>query len=375
MTTQDNLSDIQNRVSSEIQAGRKSIRTDSYTMSIGEVISLYESGDILLNPAFQRLFRWKDEQKTKWIESILIGIPIPEIFVAQRSDGIWIVVDGVQRLSTIYQLVGVLEGETPLTLETCQYIPSVEGLTWSKLPKSTQREFHRSRVTINILYSLHPNDKEGQYELFKRLNTGGTELTDQEVRNCIILMEDEDFFNKLTDLKDFKPFKKSIKLTERKTQEELEREIILRMYIGYEDLVNFDHYEPISRSIMSDFIDKETINVIRNGDIDRFSTVFKKTFSKIENSIGKDFAKKYKDNKFSGEFNISTFEALSVGIAHNIDSILSSGDDELYEKIKEFHQLDDVEKFMGRGVKPLARYKDLLKVSKDFFSENYAPKP
>ena len=100
----------------ELKEARKFIKTDSYSMSIGEIINLYRDKELILNPAFQRLFRWNDEQKTKFIESILIGIPIPQIFVAQQAGGIWSIVDGVQRISTLLQLTGNLDYKEPLIL-------------------------------------------------------------------------------------------------------------------------------------------------------------------------------------------------------------------------------------------------------------------
>src|SRR5437867_2884886 len=95
----------------EIDVMRKEIRTDSYSMSIGEWISLYEKDEIDIHPEFQRFFRWTDLQKTRLIESILLGIPIPPVFVSQREDGVWDVVDGLQRLSSIYQFAGILTDE------------------------------------------------------------------------------------------------------------------------------------------------------------------------------------------------------------------------------------------------------------------------
>ena len=85
----------------QVEEKRKEIFTDSYPMSIGELVNLYKDGDLEINPAFQRFFRWTDLQKTRLIESILLGIPIPSIFVAQRDDGVWDLVDGLQRISTI----------------------------------------------------------------------------------------------------------------------------------------------------------------------------------------------------------------------------------------------------------------------------------
>lgn len=79
-----------------IDERRREIRTDGYPVSIGEWISLYENSELDIHPEFQRFFRWTNTQKTLLIESILLGIPIPSIFVSQRADGVWDVVDGLQ---------------------------------------------------------------------------------------------------------------------------------------------------------------------------------------------------------------------------------------------------------------------------------------
>src|SRR5690348_14042062 len=96
---------------SEIDRVRTEIKTDGYDLSIGEWMSIYERGELDIHPEFQRFFRWDQYQKTALIESIMLGIPIPLIFVAQRPDGIWDVIDGLQRLSTIFQFAGILKSE------------------------------------------------------------------------------------------------------------------------------------------------------------------------------------------------------------------------------------------------------------------------
>ena len=90
---------------------RKNFISESYPMSIGEIINLYKDKELILNPEFQRYFRWSQTQKSKFIESIILGIPTPSIFVFQREDGIWELVDGLQRISTILEYVNELMDE------------------------------------------------------------------------------------------------------------------------------------------------------------------------------------------------------------------------------------------------------------------------
>ena len=89
----------------EILAARKKVVTDGYEMSLGEIINLYKDEELVIDPVFQRLYRWDDERKTRFIESLILGIPVPPIFVYQRDNGVWELIDGLQRLSTV--LLGI----------------------------------------------------------------------------------------------------------------------------------------------------------------------------------------------------------------------------------------------------------------------------
>ena len=114
----------------EITRRRQEIFSDGYSMSVGELISMYEHDELDLHPQFQRFFRWTNLQKSRLIESLLLGIPVPSIFVSQRTDGVWDVIDGLQRLSTILQFVGILKDENgnlkePLYLTATDYLPSL----------------------------------------------------------------------------------------------------------------------------------------------------------------------------------------------------------------------------------------------------------
>tara|TARA_R110002072_G_scaffold33030_11_gene100283 strand:- start:1157 stop:2257 length:1101 start_codon:yes stop_codon:yes gene_type:complete len=364
-----NIEEIQETIQAEIASARKTIKTDDYSMSIGELINLYKDGEITLNPAFQRLFRWEDEQKTKLIESILIGIPIPEIFVAQKGDGTWHVVDGVQRLSTIFQLVGELKDSAPLKLTLCKYIPSLEERLWVELPTSTQREFKKSKIKVNII--LTENSDEAQYELFQRLNTGGTELSEQEVRNCLMLMIRPDFYEKINSLKNYDNYLDCIKpLKDHQLEKEFHMELILRMMIGLEGNTDFRKYEPISKAVISYFIDQETIRLMKSLNIDDFEIIFKRTFDKLKSTLGDSAFKKFDPdrNSFSGPFNVSTFEMIATGIAKNIDTIENKGNDDIEQKIKDIYSQQTVQESLSRGIKPIKRFKDLTAFSKEYFS-------
>ena len=93
---------MENSLQKEIDLMAKSIKTDNYPMSIGGLANLYLDGDLQINPIYQRMFRWDITQQSALIESILLNIPIPPVYVYQNEKGKWNLIDGQQRLSTIF---------------------------------------------------------------------------------------------------------------------------------------------------------------------------------------------------------------------------------------------------------------------------------
>jgi len=362
----------------ELELGRKEIKTDSYAMSIGEIINLYKEGELELTPAYQRLFRWEDEQKSKFIESILLGIPLPPIFVAQKEGSKWSIVDGLQRVSTILQLTGDLVQIDPLTqkpkpktvlkLTTTKKLPSLEGLTWETLNDDIKRNIKRAKFAINII--LTENSIQAQYELFQRLNTGGLHLEPQEIRNCLIIMLDEPFYEKLNKLKEYGNFKNSLKLQEVKLDIEFHMELILRYFISKHDNIEFKKYK-LSSTLLSEFIDDETIKLIEDPtfDLEKETKIFKRTFDFLYQSMGEDIFKKYNKNKkeLEGAFSLSSFEAITSGIAINIAKYEKMPEKKFKDLIIKMHSDAEFIENSKRGIKALSRIKGMLDFSKKYF--------
>ena len=358
------------KLSKELELGRKEIKTDSYSMSIGEIINLFKEGEIELTPAYQRLFRWEDEQKSKFIESILLGIPLPPIFVAQKEGGKWSIVDGLQRISTILQLTGDLTNKDPLELTTTKKLPSLEGFTWQTLPEETKRLLKRAKFGVNII--LTENSIQAQYELFQRLNTGGLHLEAQEIRNCLIIMLNEPFYNELSLLKEFSDFKKILSLQEGKFEIEYHTELLLRYFILKIGNIDYTKYKS-STILLSEFIDNETVKLVEDSNFklkDEEDT-FKKTFEFLFKSLGENTFKKYNEEKgkFEGAFLESSFEAIAPGVSINIDKIAKLSKEEFQKKIIELYKQPDYQKYCARGIKAIPRMKGLSEFSKTYFSK------
>ena len=311
----------------QIDKFRSEIRTDGYPMSIGEWLSLYENDEIDIHPEFQRFYRWNLEQKSRLIESILLGIPIPPIFVSQRKDGVWDVVDGLQRLSTIDQFVGILKGENgdvlpPLALEGTEYLPALDNKVWEcdanpEMAFDTEQRLLLKRSKISASIILRESDARAKFDLFQRLNTGGSSLTQQEVRNCILVMLNRDLYNWLRELAGYEAFQECIGLSDRPILEQYDLELALR-FIIFSD-ISFDKLSAIGD--VGAFLTESMISLAEDATFDRASAEgrFKATFDLLLEAAGDDAFSRYSPerDRFLGGFILSAFEVIAFGLAYN----------------------------------------------------------
>lgn len=98
-------------ISAEIQKYRQEIKSERMDMSFGEIINMYRDKEIIISPEYQRAFRWDEQRQSDFIESILLGIPFPSIFVATNPDGKWELIDGLQRVSTVLSFFNELKDD------------------------------------------------------------------------------------------------------------------------------------------------------------------------------------------------------------------------------------------------------------------------
>ncbi|WP_449419703.1 DUF262 domain-containing protein [Phormidium nigroviride] len=362
----------------EIDKTRQEIRTDGYSMSIGEWISLYENKEIDIHPEFQRFFRWSDHQKSAFIESILLGIPIPPIFVSQRNDGIWDVIDGLQRLSTIYEFVGLLKPERQdqdtsfFTLQETTYLPSLKGKKWddpddkdNSLTQTQRLLIKRAKIAVNIVEK--ESDEMIKYELFQRLNTGGSIATPQEVRNCILLMLNKDLYDLMRSLADRESFKSCIALSDRLYEEQYDMELVLRF------ILLFDQDDASLQKLggdVSEFLTARMREMALNTNLNysHIKKAFDITFNILNQAMGDNSFKRYKSegNRFLGGFLLSAYEVVALGIGYNYQNPLPT--DQISERIKSIWSAPTYQKWSGAGVNAARRLPHLIKLGREEFS-------
>lgn len=369
-----------NSLQAEIDTTKKEITTDGYPMSIGELSSLYKDGELDIHPEFQRFFRWSITQKSKLIESILLGIPIPSIFVAQREDGVWDVVDGLQRLSTIFEFMGILREEggasvPASTLEGTKYLPSLNGKVWesedqSETFSSAQKlAFKREKIDIKIVRKESHNTFK--FELFQRLNTLGSKLSDQEVRNCLLVLVNRGFYNWLRDLSSDANFLESLALTERLIDEQYNMELAVRYLV-------FTASDPNNVRRTTDLGEYLTEHVSSMAADPQFNYAdveanFKKTFRLLKTALDDNSFNKFNVTRgtFGGAFLISAFELIAIGLGKNIRNYPEEFSRELLEeivaKVKGIWGNADYTRNSGAGFKASQRVPVIVPLGEQIF--------
>lgn len=364
------------KLDEQVKENRKKFRVDHFDMVISEYIERYNRGDLVLDPPYQRLFRWDDISQSQLIESILIGIPLPPIFVFQNEDFRWEIIDGLQRTNTLIKMLG---SNSEKIFQGCDIITELNGKKFVDLPENMQRVIRNTRIRIEVVEET--DDIFSQYLLFNRLNSNGEKLSGQETRNFLIYKLNKNFYNKLQELSGNNEFDKSknsnnyygdniflkaTHLNKERLEKQENMEYALKFFIGRElsRLEKIDRYDTTDK-----LLTKETDKYLSKYSDDYLINeyeIFKETFSIVYDVFGdnsfRHFAKRI--NSISSTFSIS------VGISFILDEIKSNYDKNQIIKIsKDFYESEKYKKITSRGYSPTARMYDLYKYSRVFFKE------
>ncbi len=359
----------------QIGTRAKEIHTDGYPMSIGEILSLYRDGDIDIHPEFQRIFRWTDQQKSSLIESILLGIPVPPIFVSQRQDGIWDVIDGVQRLSTVLQFVGLYRDESqklsePLTLLGTEYLPDLNGYRWEVagianrvFSEALRRDFKRAKLEFRIIRK--ESDANAKYDMFQRLNAG-TRLSQQEARNCLLVMLNQGMYAKLTDLSNDSKFREVCQVSEQKENEAYYQELVLRFFCQ----ADYSGPDAELREEFGEYVTtwmREAAEGFDRPDSKINVSLFERTFTLLSNTLGDDAFRRWNGNRHLGPFSIACFEFVTSGVSANIELWESRTPEQLKNRVRQIWSSAEFRDNSGTGMSPRRRVPRLIIRARSFF--------
>jgi hypothetical protein len=172
------------------------IRVSTRSFSLRNMIDMIAEGGLDLAPDFQRLQVWGQVQKVQLIESVLLQIPLPAFYFAEDATGVMQVVDGVQRLSTINDFVtGDPSRGGGFPLVGLEYLIDVKGKRFKDLPAVWKRRIHNTQIVAHVIEPSTP--PVVMYDIFRRINTGGTPLRAQEIRHCVSKQRSRAFLKEL----------------------------------------------------------------------------------------------------------------------------------------------------------------------------------
>ena len=293
--------DPQEKITEPFDPERIKIRTSP--LLVEQLISRIKHEEIDLAPDFQRLRGiWNDERRSRLIESLLLRIPIPVFYVAADEADIWSVVDGVQRMSTIYDFV---TGKFPL--KRLEYLTSLDGQKHDELPRPMQRRISETSLIVNVIEPGTP--PEVMFNVFLRINTGGMILNGQEIRHALNPGPVRNYLETLAQSSEFK------KATDDSIKEirMSDRECVLRFLAFY-----INSPEKYATNDLNGYLGKvmESINAMSSKERDGLAADFKKAMYAASDIFG-EYAFRKRTNRDDRRRPISKalFESWSVQLA------------------------------------------------------------
>ena len=286
------------------------IKIDRVQFSIFELKRRYDRGWICLDPDFQRNFVWKQKQKSELIESVIMGIPLPLIYLAETMEGNLVIVDGRQRLTTFFHFM-----DNKFALNGLKILPDLNGCRFSDFEEDKKkRKFATDIEDFQLVIQIikYPTPDRVRFDIFDRVNRGGTPLNNQEMRNALYQGKSTRLLSSLAESEQFQNATgKSISPTHMK-----DRYIILRavsFWMWREGkLKNSDGEEIKYRSDIEEFLGyaMEQLNRASDQEIATIQEIFLEEMLVIYDILGEDAFRIPTENKKRRPVSMILFESL-----------------------------------------------------------------
>ena len=305
-------------------------------MSFRELISMYDD-DELLKPELQRKYVWEKPEASRFIESILLGLPIPSIFLANTPDNNKLIIDGYQRIMTIYDYVkkGIFskDGKAFKLTNTDKINHRWKGKSYNELSEFDQKKIRQTTIHAIIFEQKQPKDNDSSlFQIFERINTSGKILKPQEIRNCVyqgnlitLLFElnQDIYWRKLygNDIEDSRM---------------LDLEFILRSFaLANHELRILEKGQISLKMYLNQYMGEKKHNSISFIDSKRID--FQKVIKFIFDNLGiVAFRNLATENTYQTRFNPTIFDSISIATSYAMEKL---GDNIPIEDIKNRHKI------------------------------------
>lgn len=340
--------------------GVEQVRTKTVDYSFNELFDMYLNNELLIDPEYQRAFRWSEEKQSQFIESLILELPIPPLYVTEVQEGQYELIDGLQRLSSYLHFRGKLKKagklQPPFRLVDCDIVGELNGLLYSQLPTALQIRLKRMSVPVQILRK--ESDPKLRYHMFKRLNRGGEVLSDQEVRNATIRLLGTSFNDFLRQLAQTADFMKCTDIMTDADKEQMAREECVLRFFAFKN--NIAEYKKLIRPFLDSFMERvtETLLVFNYPSEQQ---VFETTFRVFSQTTGdQSFSSVGRKGTLTNQFSQAQFNSLTLGVQRYLPQLASLADSDPRDLEAKFIALKKNEDFLkgavGGGKNYLANY-------------------
>lgn len=280
------------------------IRVETRPLTIDLLLQRIKYEELNLTPDFQRKDGiWNPRTKSRLIESILIRIPLPAFYMDATDEDEWVVIDGLQRLTTLNMFVN----DKSLKLSELEFLTHLENKTFDDLPRNLQRRIIETQVTVYLIEKGTPSAVK--FNIFKRINTGGLPLSLQEIRHALNIGKSTELLKKLADSSEFKKATAYRNFNQRM----IDREFILR-FLAFAIHPYTEYKATEFDSFLSEVMAE--INKMSDQDIKDFELRFIKSMTTAYEIFGNDaFRKRSRPDAPRSPINKALFEAWSVNFS------------------------------------------------------------
>jgi len=298
---------------------KRRVYSDKSDRSLYELYRRYQRGDLNLDPEFQRNYVWDNKRASLLVESVLLEIPIPIIYLAEEEDGRFTIIDGQQRLRSFFRFIN-----DEFKLVKLRVLSDLEGESFKSLDKDTQTKIEDATLrTIEIRKETDPDVK---FEIFERLNVGSVRLNDQELRNCIYRGK---YNNLITEMSENKEFLFLLGLNE--TQPRMQQREMVLHFLAFYNQTFLKYKQP-----MKQFLNREMENnkKVTYEELKQMHQSFKDAISLTKTVFGERAFRRFvpgnqqdPNGKWEKRINMGLFEVITYSFSkYKKNQIIQSSD-------------------------------------------------
>lgn len=289
-------------IADQIREKKQEVRYGTREYVAEYLVDKFDAEEFYIPLEYQRNFVWSDEDCSYFIESVLIGLPIPYMFFADTEDGRTEIVDGAQRMNALASFVS-----DNLTLRGLTILTSVNGKTYSDLPVEVQRRFNNS--SFRVVYLEEGTTFEVRQEIFRRINSSGIRLKSQEIRRGSM---DGAFTSLVSNLSKNELFAELAPLSETARKHYDDMELITRFFAYSDGYPSFEGYRDRVAPYLDAYTEAMNSTFEQHSELQKeYSMRFDKMLQYVRSGLGDLGFRKTPTGKSTPH---ARFEAISVGI-------------------------------------------------------------